>query len=98
MFLVDNPDFYLNRTINRTIQAFCDNPIKENKTMNYRADLLNYNLKTIETVTGNNINDLKTACKRPGYNYLIKIYAIYDTLPDDLVIGYHYKNNKFYKG
>jgi len=65
--------------------------------MNYRADLINYNKVITKTITGKLISDLKNNCKLPGYNYIVKIYAIYDNLPDELVITYDYKNNKFYK-
>jgi hypothetical protein len=65
--------------------------------MKYKADISNYYNVVKESVNGTNIDDLKNACKRPGYDYLIKIYGIYDDLPDELVISYHYKNNRFYK-
>jgi len=65
--------------------------------MKYKADISNYYNVVKESVNGTNIHDLKNACKRPGYDYLIKIYAVYDDLPDELVISYHYKNNRFYK-
>lgn len=65
--------------------------------MNYKADLINYNNVVTKSITGKLIGDLKNDCKLPGFNYIIKIYAIYDNLPEELVITYHYKNNKFYK-
>lgn len=65
--------------------------------MRYRADITNGFKKLNHSVYGTNIGDLKALCKNPGFNYYVSFYAIYDDLPDELVISYHYKNNKFYK-
>jgi hypothetical protein len=64
--------------------------------MKYLATLYNDDC-AFDSVILSNVNDIKDWAKGRGYRYFLKIESIYDDLPNDLVINYNVKNNKFYK-
>tara|TARA_R110000868_G_scaffold277167_1_gene537012 strand:+ start:377 stop:580 length:204 start_codon:yes stop_codon:yes gene_type:complete len=64
--------------------------------MKYLATLCNDNC-AFDSVILSNVNGIKDWAKGRGYSYFLKIESIYDDLPNELVIIYNVKNNKFYK-
>ncbi len=64
--------------------------------MKYKATLYNANCP-FDSVILSNVNDIKDWAKGRGYSYFLKIDAIYDDIPNELVITYNVKNNKFYQ-
>jgi hypothetical protein len=64
--------------------------------MKYKAILYN-NSCAFDSVVLSNVNDIKEWAKGRGYSYFLSILATYDDIPDELVINYIVKNNKFYQ-
>lgn len=64
--------------------------------MKYKATLYN-NTCSFDSVILSNVNAIKEWAKGRGYSYFLKIESIYDDIPNELVIIYNVKNNKFYK-
>jgi hypothetical protein len=62
----------------------------------YKATLYNANCD-FDSVKLSNVNDIKDWAKGRGYSYFLKIDAIYVDMPNELVITYNVKNNKFYR-
>ena len=64
--------------------------------MKYKATLYNANC-AFDSVILHDINNIKSWAKCRGHSYFLKIDAIYDDIPSELVIIYKVKNNRFYK-
>ena len=64
--------------------------------MKYKATLYNNNC-VFDSVILSTVTDIKEWAKGRGYSYFLKIESIYDDTPNELVITYNVKNNKFYK-
>jgi len=64
--------------------------------MKYKATLYN-NTCSFDSVVLSNVNDIKEWAKGRGYSYCLVIEAIYEDIPNEFVINYNVKNNKFYK-
>jgi hypothetical protein len=64
--------------------------------MKYKAILYN-NSCVFDSVILSNVNDIKEWAKGRGYSYFLSILTTYDDMPDEFVINYNVKNNKFYR-
>jgi hypothetical protein len=64
--------------------------------MKYKGTLYN-NTCAFDSVILSNVTDIKAWAKGRGYSYFLNIDALYDDMPNKLVIKYNVKNNKFYK-
>ena len=64
--------------------------------MKYKATLYNNNC-AFDNVILHDINNIKSWAKCRGYSYFLKIDALYDDMPNEPVITYKVKNNRFYK-
>lgn len=64
--------------------------------MKFKASLYN-NTCAFDSVTLSDLTDIKEWAKGRGYSYFLAIEAVYDDIPNEFVINYHVKNNKFYK-
>jgi hypothetical protein len=64
--------------------------------MKYKATLYNANC-AFDSANLTNVNDIKAWAKGRGYSYFLKIEAMYENMPSELVITYNVKNNRFYK-
>ena len=64
--------------------------------MQYKATLYN-NTRAFDSVILSNVTDIKEWAKGRGYSYFLVIESIYDDIPNEFLINYNVKNNKFYK-
>lgn len=64
--------------------------------MQYKATLYN-NTCSFDSVILSNVTDIKEWAKGRGYSYFLVIESIYDDIPNEFLINYNVKNNKFYK-
>jgi hypothetical protein len=64
--------------------------------MQYKATLYN-NTCSFDSVILSNVNDIKEWAKGRGYSYFLVVEAIYEDIPNEFIINYNVKNNKFYR-
>jgi len=64
--------------------------------MQYKATLYN-NTCAFDSVILSNVNDIKEWARGRGYSYFLVIERTYEDLPNEFIINYNVKNNKFYK-
>jgi len=64
--------------------------------MQYKATLYN-NTCAFDSVILSNVNDIKEWARGRGYSYFLVIERTYEDRPNEFIIKYNVKNNKFYK-